>query len=103
MAQKQIVWSAHAEKEFALILEYYTIRNGNSKYSLKLVHEVGKLITLLPKNNYLGKLSDNGFTRVLVKKEFLILYEIYQNAIVIVSFFDGRQDSSKRMDVDKKV
>ena len=98
MAQKQIIWSKLAEEELAFVLEFYWIRNGNPEYSLKLLHQVAELIALLPKNNFLGKISDNGFTRVIVKKEFLIFYEVYANTIVIVSFYDSRQDPSKRID-----
>jgi plasmid stabilization system protein ParE len=100
MDQKQIIWSHRAEEELYSILEFYITRNKSATYSKKLLSSVEKLIDLLPKNKYLGRLSENGFTRVIVKKEFLIFYEVYKDAIVIVSFWDNRQDTTKRIDTE---
>ena|SRR6187551_2674128 len=98
MAQKQIIWSQRAEEELYSVLDFYNQRNKSATYSRKLLSSVEKLISLLPKNKHLGRLSENEFTRVVVKKEFLIFYEVYGDAIVIVSFWDNRQDSAKRVD-----
>ena len=64
MAQKQIVWSKIAEEELRFVLEFYTLRNGNINYSLKLLQQIEEVVALLPKNNFLGRLSDNSVTRV---------------------------------------
>ncbi len=56
------------------------------------------MTSLLIKNNYLGKLSDNGVTRVLVKGPFLIFYEIHKTSLEILSVWDSRQNPQKRID-----
>ena len=98
MAQRKIIWSQRAEEELYTILDFYNQRNKSTTYSIKLLSSVEKLIGLLPQNKHLGRLSENEFTRIIVKKEFLIFYEVYGDAIVIVSFWDSRQDQSKRLD-----
>lgn len=98
MAQRKIIWSQRSEEELLGVLEFYNARNGSTTYSKKLLSSVDKLVDLLPNNKHLGRLSENGSTRVVVKKEFLIFYEIFKDAIVIVSFWDNRQDIAKRVD-----
>ncbi len=44
----------------------------------------------------IGRLTSNKFTRVITMKVYLIFYEITEKGIVIVSFWDNRQDIEKR-------
>jgi plasmid stabilization system protein ParE len=97
MADKKIIWSSRASKELRLILEYYNQRNKSTSYSLKLVNEIDDLTKSLIKNELIGRLTSNKFTRVLPMKVYLIFYEINQDNIEIVSFWDNRQDNEKRI------
>jgi plasmid stabilization system protein ParE len=63
-----------------------------------LIEEVEKVTKLISSFPLMGRISNNGKTRVLVKNKFLIFYEVYTNAIAIMSFWDGRQNPEKRMD-----
>lgn len=98
MDERTIIWSKRAATELRNVLEFYIERNQSNKYSLKLLNEVEKATNLLPTFPYLGKISDNGQTRVLIKDKFLIFYEVYSNVIAILSFWDGRQNGLKRVD-----
>jgi plasmid stabilization system protein ParE len=98
MDEKEIIWSARAEKELLHVLEFYIDRNGNAKYSTKLLDRVEKIVSLLPSFPQLGHLPENRVTRVIVKDEFLIFYEVHDLIIEIVSFWDARQDPKKRID-----
>jgi len=98
MVVKRIVWSAKANYELKEILNFYNKRNGNSNYSEKLLDEVENNLKSLSKNEFLGRLTSNKKTRVLVLKVFLIFYEIENNQITILSFWDNRQDLIKRID-----
>ena len=98
MDERKVVWSKRAETELRQVLEFYIDRNQSNKYSLRLLNEVEKATGLLSSFPYLGKISDNGQTLVIVKDKFLIFYEVYSNAIAILSFWDGRQEVSKRID-----
>ncbi|MGV3539928.1 MAG: type II toxin-antitoxin system RelE/ParE family toxin, partial [Rufibacter sp.] len=68
MAQKRIVWSKTARADFKATLLFYKERNGNSTYSKRLANEITTLIELLPKNNFLGKVTTVSGVRVIVRK-----------------------------------
>jgi len=96
MVNKRIIWSARASRELKQILEYFNQRNKSSRYSLKLLNEIEYLTNNLSENELIGRLTTNKITRVIPMKVYLILYEIRQDQIQIVSFWDNRQDISKR-------
>ena len=96
MAKKEIVWSNLAETQFQTVLEFYSDRNGNSNYSLKLLDEVEELLETLSNSEFIGRLTSNKFTRVIPIKTYLIHYEINFDRIEIVLFWDNRQDMENR-------
>lgn len=96
MAKKEIIWSEIAKLQFASVLEYYVERNGNENYSLKLLDEVEDLLNTLSNSELIGRLTSNKFTRVIPMKVYLVFYEINNNRIDIVSFWDNRQDIERR-------
>lgn len=96
MAKKEIIWSELAKIEFSNVLEFYFYRNENSNYSLKILEEVEDLLETLSENEAIGRLTSNKITRVIPMKVYLIFYEINQNRIEIVSFWDNRQDLEGR-------
>ena len=97
MAKKEIIWSARAESELKTILEFYIDRNGNSNYSLKLLNEIEDILDTLSRSEFIGRLTSNKKTRVLVMKVYLIFYDLNDNRIEILSFWDNRQDQRKRI------
>ena len=99
MANKRIIWSTRASRELKYTLEYYNQRNQSARYSLKLLFEVEYLTSNLSKNELLGRLTSNKITRVIPMKSYLIFYEIHQDHIQIVSFWDNRQDTFKSQKV----
>lgn len=92
MAKKEIIWSNLAEIEFKTVLAFYTERNGNSNYSLKLLNEVEDLLDTISNASLIGRLTSNKFTRVIPLKTYLIFYELNKDRIEIVSFWDNRQN-----------
>ncbi len=98
MDQKEIIWSMKAKEELYTILNFYINRNGSPTYSLKLLSDSENITQLLKINHYLGKLTENRITRVIVKEAYLIFYEIGKDYIEIISYWDNRQDSDKRID-----
>ncbi|WP_276379482.1 type II toxin-antitoxin system RelE/ParE family toxin [Flavobacterium sp. H4147] len=96
MAKKEIVWSSLAKLQLENVLEYYFIRNESPTYSLKLLNEVEDLLNTLSSSELIGRLTSNKITRVVSMKVYLIFYEINNNQIEIVSFWDNRQDVKNR-------
>lgn len=96
MAEREIVWSKLAKIQLSNVLEFYVQRNGNSKYSLKILSEVEDLLETLSKTELIGRLTSNKFTRVISIKVYLLFYEINGNRIEIISFWDNRQNIENR-------
>jgi len=98
MDQKEVIWSIKAKEELYNILDFYITRNGCPTYSLKLLSDSEDISELLKNNHYLGRLTENRITRVIVKDAYLIFYEIGKDYIEIISYWDNRQDSDARID-----
>ena len=96
MAVKKIIWSKRASEEFKEILNFFIERNGNTVYSLKLLTEVQRLIKTLSRSEQIGRITSNKITRVISMDVYLIFYELNNDTIEIVSFWDNRQDPEKR-------
>ena len=99
MAKKQIIWSSNASKELKSILEFYNQRNRSTKYSKKLLDEIDDLLNTLSESEFIGRLTQNKKTRVIVMKVYLIFYEVNADRIEILSFWDNRQDSKKGLEI----
>lgn len=96
MAKKKIIWSDTAKVQLANVLEYYTQRNGSPDYSIKLLDEIQDLLDTLSQSELIGRPTSDKYTRVISMKVYLIFYEINENNIEIVSFWDNRQDLRSR-------
>lgn len=82
MAKKTIIWSTRANYELKTVLEFYNIRNGNANYSLKLLDEIADLLKTLSQNVFMGRLTSNKKTRVIVMEVYLIFYEVIPIVII---------------------
>ena len=89
---RQIIWTERAQRERIAIFTFWNERNQSFIFSKKLnrlIKESLKLICMYPT---LGKLTNKENVRVKILREYLIIYEITENEIVIVSFWDCRQN-----------
>jgi toxin YoeB len=98
MVEKSIIWSEKATNELRQILEFYTERNGNSDYSFKILDKIEASLETLKLNEFIGRLTNNKKTRVIVMDVYLIFYEVQKDRIEVLSFWDNRQDPEKRID-----
>ncbi len=101
MGKRKIIWSHGAETEIKDILYFYTERNGSRRFSVRLLKEIKNSLNLLIKHPYLGRISDNYKTRILVKEYVSVFYEITDTRIEIVSVWDNRKDPKDRSDSSK--
>ena len=98
MVEKSIIWSQRAVSELKDILEFYTERNGNTRYAFKILDKTEEVLTILGQNEFIGRLTSNKITRVVVMDVYLIFYEVQKSQIEILSFWDNRQNPEKRID-----
>lgn len=96
MVEKEIIWSKSASKELEDTLDFYNQRNGNPNYSIKLLDEIESLLDLLSENEKIGRRTNEPNIRVLVKKVYLIFYEIRKDKIELLSFWDNPQNPEEK-------
>jgi addiction module RelE/StbE family toxin len=92
---KQIIWTLRAQKEKKEIFKYWSERNKLNRYSQKLNQLFKEAIHLIRQHHYIGKPTDDYTIRIKIVKEYLIIYEVTETSINILSIWDGRQDPSK--------
>lgn len=97
MAEKAIVWTSRASEELNDILEFYINRNKSTSYAEQLLDLIDKNLLLVQKFPEIGRITEDQRSRILVIKEFLLIYEISDNKIVILSFWDGKQNPEQRL------
>ncbi len=92
MAKYKIEWSTDAKSDLFDILDFYIQRNKNSTYSKKLNVEINKSIKLISRNPLIGIKTDFKSVRALITGDYQIIYEIFDQLLLIIMIWDCRQD-----------
>jgi plasmid stabilization system protein ParE len=98
MAKRKITWTPEAKSDLSDVLDFFAKRNGNKKYSNWIYREVRSRLKLLQKYPNLGHQGLNDSARIIPFSYFGIIYELYKNEIIILSFWDFRRDPKNRED-----
>ncbi len=103
MARFKVEWSIEARLDLFDILEFYLEINGNYVYSSKINKKINRSIKLLVKNPFLGTQTEYDSVRALVTGDYQIIYEIFDQMILIIMIWDCRRDpANKIIDQRKK-
>jgi plasmid stabilization system protein ParE len=92
MAKRKIDWSVESRLDLYDILEFYVTRNGTTSYSRKLLARINKNVKLLSKNPLIGTQTDYESVRALITGDYQIVYEIFDQLILIIMVWDSRRD-----------
>jgi len=95
MAGRNVVWTRTADMQFVGILEYWVHRNKSNTYSKKLVSLVSKTTKQIAENPNLFKATNYKDIRVAPLNQYSIFYKTYSDQIIILAFWDNRQDDKK--------
>lgn len=95
MAERVIVWTSNAKIELKHILEFYNFRNKTKTYSQKLLRKIQSELNLLILQPTIGKKTDIINVRGLVIENFILYYEVNESNIIILSFWDTRQNPDR--------
>jgi plasmid stabilization system protein ParE len=98
MAQKQIVWMPRAIAEYKKALQFYTERNGNPQFSQLIQTAVKRRLKILQIFPEIGHKCANEHVRILNVAGYGIFYEIENEQILILSFWDFKRNPDKRID-----
>ena len=95
MATKEIIWTATAEDELYDCLRYWNERNQSNRYSEKLFSLVEEETARIAKHPNSGRETEFQNFRSIVIKDYLLFFEETETQIMILSFWDARQDPEK--------
>lgn len=95
---KKIIWTEIAFKQRNTIFEYWNDRNKSKNYSKKLNTKIKEQTALLKSFPEIGVVTTFLKTRVIYLGYYSILYQILEKNIIIMGFWDNRQDPKKLLD-----
>jgi toxin YoeB len=91
---RRIIWSQRSHVDRKEIFSYWNHRNG-SKNIPKLRKQIKEMAVKLAQNPFLGSPLTSVNVRKKLMGDYLIVYELDDRNIVILSIFDTRQYPDK--------
>ncbi len=91
----QVFVTPRAEKNFDLIVDYIRQKWGE-KTAKEFIQKIDEIFKLLRDYPSMGQVENNDIRGFQLTRQTRILYRIRDNRIVILSFFDVRQDPKKK-------
>lgn len=88
---KKIRWSEKAKVEFRDILEFYFERNQSFRYGDALKERVDRKLRRVLAFPESGELIEDQSVRFVIVDNFVLLYDLTDDAIVIQTFRDARR------------
>ena len=95
MAQLKIEWTHFAKQQRDDIFEYWNNRNKSKTYSKKLRIIIKEKTNQLKIYPLLGKKIIDKNTRMLVFKNYSLVYHYEKEIISIISFWENQQNPEK--------
>jgi len=92
---KQIIWSSKAKDDLFSILEYWNHRNKSKTYSKKLNFLIKDAIEIIADHPKTGRPSDFENVRILIVRDYHILYEEIAESVNVLRIWDNRRDETK--------
>jgi plasmid stabilization system protein ParE len=102
MAIKTVVWTDTAACQRRKILKYWTKRNKSSAYSIKLIHEISEKIQFILKNPEASTATNLIDIRTSTLGNYNIFYKTTKKDLIVVAFWDNRQNPKKLLQIIKK-
>lgn len=92
---RQIVWTERAQKERIKILTFWNNHNKSTSYSKKLNNLIRETLILISRHPFIGKPTNKENIKVKILKNYLLIYEITSDEIIVLSVWDCRQKPLK--------
>ncbi|PIQ34993.1 MAG: addiction module toxin RelE [Bacteroidetes bacterium CG18_big_fil_WC_8_21_14_2_50_41_14] len=102
MVKFKIDWSIEARLDLIDILDFYIKRNKSNSYSIKLNTKINRSIKLLSNNPFLGIPTDFDSVGALITGDYQIIYEIFDQLILIIMIWDCRRDPEDKI-IDQRI
>ena len=98
MAKRVVVWTITASKQRREILRYWTEKNGSTLYAAKLIKIIKIRIQTISRNPDAFKPTSFNDVRVSSMGHFSLYYKINETELIVVAFWDNRQDPKKLLE-----
>lgn len=92
----QVFVTPRAERSFDSIV-YYIKQKWGEKTAKEFIQKVDEIFILLKDFPLMGQVENNDIRGFQLSPHTRILYRIRDNKIIILSFFDVRQDPKKKL------
>lgn len=92
MAGRKIEWTQTAARQRRAILKYWTERNGSTSYPEKLIQITAKHLQAISENPHAFPETDFAGVRESAMGHFSLYYKSESSKIIVVAFWDNRQD-----------
>jgi toxin YoeB len=89
---RQIIWTEKAQNDRIAIFTYWNNRNKSVLFSKKLHELIKESLQLICRHPMIGKPTKMENVRVKVLRDYLIIYEITEKEIIVLSIWDCRQN-----------
>lgn len=99
MAKSTVVWTATAVKQRRAILKYWTQKTHSTAYAEKLIKLIKKRVKVIANFPELWKLTSYPDSRISVMGNFSIVYKISDGRVIIIAFWDNRQEPEKLLEI----
>ncbi len=90
-----VKWTSTAQKQFYLVLDYWIERNKSTSFSEKLAGLVWDKIEFISRNPVASKATEHPDTRISSLGHYSIVYKVIKSEIIILAFWDNRQNPKK--------
>lgn len=98
---RRVIWSLKAQQEREHILQYWINRNKSTSYSKILQDLFNQRIEIILDFPQIGSETNRSDIRFIVVRKYLLFYHVFDDTIVIISIWDGRQNPSKKPFISK--
>jgi plasmid stabilization system protein ParE len=92
----QVYVTPRAERNFDSIVAYIKQKWGE-KTAKEFIQKADEIFKLLKDYPLMGQVENNDIRGLQLSRQTRILYRIKDSKIIILSFFDVRQDSKKKL------
>lgn len=102
MAKRVIVWTFTASRQRREILKYWIQKNGSTIYAEKLIVAIRDRLSIISKHPYSFPKTSFPHVRVSSLGHYSILYKTTESELIVVAFWDNRQDPTKLLRILKQ-
>ena len=95
MVKRKIIWTKTAAFQRREILKYWTEKNGSTKYAEQLIRITASHIKVISNSPYSFKQTEIETIHESAMGHFSINYKITPDQIIVLAFWDNRQNPKK--------